>query len=397
MRPRPSAPAAAPTSAAISAPLSAPLSGASAPTRRARSAAKTPVAATPIAFVRAIALAYAQSGLSPTKALAQAQIAPELLERDDARITAWQMERISEAAMRELDDEALGWFGRRLPWGSYGMLARASNGAASLGVALRRWCRHHGLLTDDIVLTLHTQGPVATLAITETGRGITPALREFGLVSVLRNVHGLACWYIDSRIPLLGAQFAFAAPPHADAYGVLFPGPVAFDAERTALHFDARYLALPLRRDEPALCQMLQHALPLTVLQYRRDRLLVQRVRQLLGAPGAWQAEPRGAASASQSLPPLPAHSAESLAALLHISPRTLHRQLKEEGATLQGLKDEVRRARAMELLHRSRRPIKQVAAAAGFANEKSFIRAFRAWTGQSPAEFRQRGERGRG
>ena len=81
---------------------------------------------------------------------------------------------------------------------------------------------------------------------------------------------------------------------------------------------------------------------------------------------------------------------AESLAALLHVSPRTLHRQLKEEGATLQGLKDEVRRTRAVELLHRTQRPIKQVAEAAGFVNEKSFIRAFRGWTGQSPAEFRR-------
>nr|WP_241659447.1 AraC family transcriptional regulator [Extensimonas vulgaris] len=366
--------------------------------------AQAPVAATPIAFVRAIALAYAQRGLSPAKALAQAQIAPELLECDGARITAWQMERISEAAMRELDDEALGWFSRRLPWGSYGMLARASNSAASLDVALRRWCRHHGLLTDDITLALHTDGAVATLGITEngreSGRGIPAALREFCLVSVLRNIHGLACWYIDSRIPLLGAQFAYAAPPHADAYAVLFPGPVAFDAERTALHFDARYLALPLRRDEAALCQMLQHALPLTVRQYRRDRLLVQRVRQLLGAlaplPGASSAAPAGQPAAPMPAP-LPMHSAESLAELLHISPRTLHRQLKEEGATLQALKDEVRRARALELLHRSRRPIKQIAAAAGFANEKSFIRAFRAWTGQSPAEFRRRGEQANG
>ncbi|WP_236748734.1 helix-turn-helix domain-containing protein [Acidovorax carolinensis] len=72
------------------------------------------------------------------------------------------------------------------------------------------------------------------------------------------------------------------------------------------------------------------------------------------------------------------------------MSPRTLHRQLKEEGATLQGLKDEVRQSRAMDLLHRTDRPIKQVAEAAGFVNEKSFIRAFRGWTGQSPAGFRR-------
>ena len=86
---------------------------------------------------------------------------------------------------------------------------------------------------------------------------------------------------------------------------------------------------------------------------------------------------------------PAQSHNADALAALLHVSPRTLHRQLKEEGASLQALKDEVRRTRALELLLRTSRPIKQVAEAAGFVNEKSFMRAFRGWTGQSPAAYR--------
>ena len=328
-----------------------------------------------MAFVRAIALAYARRGMSPLGALAQAQIAPDALHEADARITAWQMERISDAAMQELDDEALGWFGRRLPWGSYGMLARASISAPNLRVALARWCRHHGLLADDITLHLASDGGTAELAITEA-RDLG-ALREFCLVSVLRNAHGLACWLVDSRIPLLGADFAFPAPPHADAYAVLFRGPATFGAARTAIRFDARYLGLPLRRDEPALRQMLQHALPLTVLQYRRDRLLVQRVRQLLTSD------------------PAALHSAGLIAERLHLSARTLHRQLKEEGASLQALKDEVRQARAVELLQRTDRPVKQVAQAAGFGNEKSFIRAFRAWTGQSPAAFRRQSRPG--
>jgi AraC-like DNA-binding protein len=110
------------------------------------------------------------------------------------------------------------------------------------------------------------------------------------------------------------------------------------------------------------------------VLQYRRDRLLVQRVRQALATH------------------PQQTHNADALAALLHVSARTLHRQLREEGATLQGIKDAVRQARAIELLHRTQKPIKQVAEAAGFLNEKSFIRAFRSWTGTSPADFRKRG-----
>jgi AraC-like DNA-binding protein len=327
------------------------------------------LAVTPVAFVQAIMQAYEKYGKSPTEALRSAQIKPDFLLDPRHRISALQMERISGAAMQELDDEGLGWFSRRLPWGSYGMLARASISAPSLGVALQRWCRHHGLMADDIHLKLATTGDLTTLTITE--HADLKALREFCLVSVLRNFHGLACWLIDSRIALQGAQFPFAAPAHQDVYGVLFSGPTTFDAASAAIRFDARYLALPLKRDEAALRQMLKRALPLTVLQYRRDRLLVQRVRQAL------------------STQPANTHSAGDLAALLAMSPRTLHRQLKDEGASLQALKDEVRRQRAQDLLLRTHRPVKQIAQASGFQNEKSFMRAFKGWTGQSPAEFR--------
>ena len=42
------------------------------------------------------------------------------------------------------------------------------------------------------------------------------------------------------------------------------------------------------------------------------------------------------------------------------------------------------------DLLLRTSKPIKQIAAAAGFQNEKSFSRAFQGWTGASPGVFRQ-------
>jgi len=333
-----------------------------------------PIAATPMAFAQAVVAAYPRYDRSPTNALKLAQITPAKLQQTSSHITARQMELLSGAAMQELDDEGLGAFSRRLPWGSYGMLARASISSPDLGVALKRWCRHHALLADDIHLKLVTTADSAAIVIEERadlGR-LGQGVREFCLVHVLRNIHGLACWYIDSRIPLQGTRFPFAAPPHADAYGLMFPGPLRFGAAQAEIRFDARYLALPLRRDEKALQQMLQRALPLTVLQYRRDRLLVQQVRQALAAH------------------PDQAHNADGLAALLNISARTLHRQLREEGASLQALKDEVRRERAQELLNRTDKPVKQVAAAAGFRNEKSFIRAFREWTGESPGEFRR-------
>ncbi len=328
------------------------------------------VAATPMAFVAAVVQAYARRGMDPGGLLARAQIPPADLGDAQARITAAQMELLCEGAMRELDDEALGWFSRPLPWGSYGMLARASLSAPTLGLALARWCRHHGLLVPDIRLQLAHEGEHAVLGIAEE-RDLG-ALREFCLVSMLRNALGLASWLVDSRLPVLGACFPFAAPAHAEAYRVLFPGTTRFDAAQAAVRFDARYLQLPLVRDEAAMNRMLQHALPLTVRHYRRDRLLVQRVRQLL------------------ALAPEQAHSAASVAEALHLSPRSLHRQLQLEGASLQQLKDEVRRTRALELLQRSDRPLKQVAQAVGFGSEKSFIRAFRGWTGQPPGAFRK-------
>ena len=328
-----------------------------------------PAVATPMAFARAIVAAYERHQQVSIDALKLAQITPAQLNQSDARITARQMEVFSGTAMKQLDDEALGAFSRKLPWGSYGMLARASITSPNLGIALKRWCRHHALLTSDITLRLTSSGDSAAITIEER----KPShVGEFGLVHVLRNIHGLACWFIDSRIALQGARFPFAIPPHEGAYPLMFQGPLQFNATHAEIRFDARYLTLPLRRDEKALQQMLQRALPLTVLQYRRDRLLVQQVRQALADPA------------------LASHNAETLAAALNLSPRSLHRQLQEEGASLQQLKDEVRSEKAKDLLLRTSKPIKQVAAASGFRNEKSFIRAFRVWTGVSPGEFRR-------
>jgi AraC-like DNA-binding protein len=331
-------------------------------------------AETPVAFVNAILLAYAQRGISPEAMLEQAQIAPAILRKPGGRITALQFELASGLAMRELDDEALGWFERRLPWGSYGMLVRASLTAPTLGVALKRWCRHHNLLTDRIQLDLTEQDGVASLRLTEQ-HALGP-LREFCIVSVLRNALGVACWLSDSRIALQHTTLRYVAPAHRSSYGVLFDGPCTFNAETNSLQFDALYLTLPLRRDEAALQRMLERALLLTVRPYRRDRLLVEKTRQLLRQDAATL------------------RSADTLAERLNVSVRSLHRQLKDEGSSLQAIKDAVRRELALDLLQKTQRPLKQIAERVGFTNEKSFLRAFKGWTGQTPESVRQTGAR---
>src|SRR5512138_2479788 len=229
------------------------------PPVRPRRDRRVPRAATPVAFVRAILLAYDRYGADPSAVLREGQITPAMLRDPDARITAGQMEVVSEGAMRQLDDEALGWFGRKLPWGTLGMLCRASLPSPNLEVALKRWFRHHRLVADDIALELSSSAGRAAVAIEE--RRDLGAMREFCLVSYLRYVHGYACWAVDSRISLLEVGFPFPEPPHGDVYPLLFPGPVSFGADRAHFTFDARYLTRPQRRDDRALREMLHHAL----------------------------------------------------------------------------------------------------------------------------------------
>jgi AraC-like DNA-binding protein len=335
------------------------------------SAATPRRAVTPAAFVRGVVAAYARYGRDPTDALNKAQVPASLVKSADARVTAAQFEELAGHAMRELDDEALGWFSRPLPWGTYGMLCRASITAPNLEIALRRWCRHHRILTEDVLFELTVGEETAAISIREQ-RDLGP-FREFCLVTLLRYVLGFSCWAVDSAIALRAAEFPLPEPRHVSVYPTIFCKTLGFNAERASMSFDKRYLSLPLKRGAEDLDNMLKGALRLTVLPYRRDRLLVERIRRVL----------RGARGRILR--------AEDVASELALSTRTMHRRLREETTSLRELKEEAKRELATRELARGRAPIKRIAELAGFRNEKSFSRAFRSWTGSSPRDFRDK------
>ncbi|HJS62452.1 MAG TPA: AraC family transcriptional regulator [Pseudolabrys sp.] len=320
---------------------------------------------TPAAFAIAIVAAYDSRGMDPSAALAGAGLSRDEL-RMEGRITADQFECLSDRAMRELDDEALGWFSRRLPWGSYGMLCRASLPSANLGIAIARWCRHHALLTDSIKLHLEKADKTALLYVEEViDLGF---LREFCLVSILKNVHGIACWLADTRIPLTEVSFPFVTPAHAEVYGHMFDGAVSFGKARTEMRFSGAYLDLPVLRDDAMLRQVLRRPLPIMVRKYRRDRLLGQQALRILDAN--------------------PDIGLTGVAEMLNLSVRSLSRHLRQEETSFQLLKDVSRRRRAERLLMSTKWSVKRIARECGFEAEESFVRAFKAWTGQTPRAF---------
>ncbi|HEY8125629.1 MAG TPA: helix-turn-helix domain-containing protein [Methylocystis sp.] len=82
--------------------------------------------------------------------------------------------------------------------------------------------------------------------------------------------------------------------------------------------------------------------------------------------------------------------SAQELARALSTSERTLHRKLKQAcGESPKTFIDRTRVETARMLLETSVKPVKELASSAGFADEASFRRAFRRFSGMAPSAYR--------
>lgn len=82
--------------------------------------------------------------------------------------------------------------------------------------------------------------------------------------------------------------------------------------------------------------------------------------------------------------------SLRSIAAQLHLSERSLQRQLQEEGTRFADLMDEVRRNLAQRYIADPQLALGEVAYLLGFSEPSAFHRAFKRWTGTTPAQARR-------
>jgi AraC-like DNA-binding protein len=78
-----------------------------------------------------------------------------------------------------------------------------------------------------------------------------------------------------------------------------------------------------------------------------------------------------------------------AIAKLLDISDRSLRRQLREQGISFRGLRDELRMQIALKYLRTTGLANEDIALALGFSDAANFRRAFRRWTNKSPSEIR--------
>ena len=78
-------------------------------------------------------------------------------------------------------------------------------------------------------------------------------------------------------------------------------------------------------------------------------------------------------------------------ARLCHMTPRTLHRRLIDEGTAFKEILEDVRHMLAVEHLKSGHLTIQEIAYTLGYTDLANFRRAFKRWEGIPPSGFRSR------
>lgn len=83
--------------------------------------------------------------------------------------------------------------------------------------------------------------------------------------------------------------------------------------------------------------------------------------------------------------------SQQSVADALHLSSRTLQRRLSDANVSFRELLQQARQELAVQYIRHSDIAILEIGYRLGFSEPANFTRAFRQWTGEAPARFRER------
>ena len=190
-------------------------------------------------------------------------------------------------------------------------------------------------------------------------------------------------WILSTALLHLAAHFggkprelqlwlSYPAAAHHHELGALLEREIVFDAPCICLRVPAALLDLELPGD-PKLQRLLHDQLDaqLNELPDAAPRGLIDQVRQRMAARMEREA------------------SLSQVARDLGISPRTLQRQLEAQATSFQVLLEDVRRVHALRYLSDTQHSVRRIAQRLGYADATSFRRAFRRWTGSSPAHYR--------
>ncbi len=321
---------------------------------------------------RALVETAVRQGADRAALLAGTGITQSMLESPDARFSYLQFGMLARSALTLTNNPALGLdYGGSLRLSHMGMLGLALMSSETVGAALAVALRHYRMLSPAWDLELALGDGRATLSAEET-IPLTP-LRPFATEGLLAAFASLGTTLYGGRLPVRALRLAYPRPAYAERYRVFLDFEPTFDSRTTEVEFDAALLDAPIAGADPATAALAE--------QYCHERAPV--------APGVngLLAQARRVLAAPHGPPP----DLEQLARMLQTSTRTLRRSLQQMNTSYSELLEESRRTRAEEWVRGTAMSFEQIAHELGFSNVRSFRRAFKRWTGDTPGAARER------
>jgi AraC-like DNA-binding protein len=308
-------------------------------------------------------------GADPGAVIRQAGLDPELFDDENNVIPYASLGRLLTACVEHTHCPHFGLLvGQRGTVSSLGPIGGLLQHSPTVGDALAALVRH---------LHLHDSGAAPTLEIDEDLVTLGYAIYEPGVESpeqiadeamaVAANIVRTLCGsdWVPDEVLLPRHQ-----PADVGAYWRVFQAPVRFDQEIAALVFPTHWLDHRIADANPIFRQVFE-----------------AHVRELEAAgAGDWRENLRRVLRTEILTNRC---SATTVAERFALHRRTLSRHLQAEGAGFQRLVDETRFEIARQLLSQTRIPLSEVAVALGYSEASAFTRAFRRWSGQSPAAWR--------
>jgi AraC-like DNA-binding protein len=325
------------------------------------------------ALIRAILARGVSRGLDPDALLRAGGIDRSALDDPGGRIPFEAAAPMIEEALRSTGMPDLGLrAGAGLSTGALHVLGPLVEGASTLREALGLLDRYAPLVFDGARYELVEAGGLAALRFHHppVAPPIERFLEDFTFAFAYRVGQGLM---IERPLRLDVVRLRYPRPADATLHARLFECEVEFGASECEAVADAALLDLPLLRKDPRLASLLQRRAEELLAEITDEVPFEARVRAILAEQ-----------------PALTHAVLEETASRLGVGRRTLQRRLGEAGTSWTRLLEDEQRRRACAALARSPMAIKEVADHVGFAEPSNFYRAFKRWTGLTPAEYRR-------
>jgi AraC-like DNA-binding protein len=258
--------------------------------------------------------------------------------------------------------------GQRLTAASHGMVGYAAINSATLGDALELVTRYASLRTSLISIE-KLEGPREVRLVISEPVPLGEIQRPFLEATVLSLCSILGTISMGA-LPIV-VSFPFAEPDYA---------PLARDMLRCEVLYGQSWAGLsapPEMRDLPIKLAD-QHAFA------EADRICQLELEKLVANTSLSARVRRLFLEQQNGFPSLAA-----TARTLHMTQRTLHRRLLDEGTSYRELLEEVRHTLALEHLKSGRFSFAEIAYVLGYTDLANFRRAFRRWEQQPPSAYK--------